>query len=234
MKQHGSMKAISAPGMLILMLPAIAAIAGCSTTYTPQLSVPPASMDQSIDAAVELHPFVISEDVRTGHSKYGVVAEDYKNPPPSKMTEAVTAEILNEFTASRVFRRISMYDPNPDLILTGRIEQFFVHDRRKLWAYVPFSRKVANFFGANTYMGSGEVHITMKLLNPSGEQLNTYVGHAKFEEDFTPNDETEPGWKLNRAFSEAVKQIREEMLADPKLAKKRNAEPLVHLGRHKE
>ena len=232
MKQYGSTEAVSPPGMLILML--AAAIAGCSTTYTPQLSLPPPSMDQSIDAAAELHPLVISEDVRTGHSKYGVVAEDYTNPPPSKMSEAVTAEILNEFTASRVFRRISTYDPNADLILTGRIERFFVHDRRKLWAYVPFSRKVANFFGANTYMGSGEVHIIMKLLNPSGEQLNTYVGHAKFEEDFTPNDETEPGWKLHRAFSEAVKQIREEMLADRKLAKKRNAEPLVHLDRDKE
>ena len=220
--------------MLILLFATIAAIAGCSTTYTPQLSLPPTSMDQSIDAAVELHPLVISEDVRTGHAKYGVVAEDYKNPPPSKMSEAVTAEILNEFTASRVFRRISTYDENPDLILTGRIERFFVHDRRKLWTYVPFSRKVANLFGANTYMGSGEVHITMKLLNPSGEQLNTYVGHAKFEEDFTPNDETEPGWKLNRAFSEAVNQIREEMLKDPKLAKKRNAEPIVHLGGDKE
>ena len=231
MKQYG----MSASGWLVLMLAAIAAIAGgCSTTYTPQLSLPPASVDQSIDAAVELHPLVVSEHIRTGHSKYGVVAEDYKNPPPSKMSEAVTAEILNEFTASRVFRRISTYDPNPELVLTGRIDRFFEHDRRKLWAYVPFSRTVANLFGLNTYMGSGEVHITMKLLNPSGEQLSSYVGQAKFNEDFTPNDETEPGWRLNRAFSEAVKQIREEMLADPKLAKKRNAEPLVHLDRVKE
>jgi hypothetical protein len=196
--------------------------------------LPPASVDQSIDATVELHPLVISEDIRTGHSKYGVLAEDYKNPPPSEMSEAVTAEILNEFTVNRVFRRISTYDPNPDLILAGRIDRFFEHDRRKLWAYVPFSRKVANLFGVNTYMVSGEVHIIMKLLNPSGEQLNTYVGHAKFEEDFTPHDETEPGWQLNRAFSEVVNQIREEMLADPKLAKKRNAEPLVHLDRGKE
>lgn len=219
MKQYGSTKVVSPPGMLILMLTAVAAIAGCSTAYTPQLRLPPASLDQSIDAAVELHPLVLSEDVRTGHSKYGVVAEDYTNPPPSKMSEAVTAEILNEFTTSRVFRRISTYDPNPDLIMTGRIERFFVHDRRKLWTYIPLSRKVANVFGTNTYMGSGEVHISMKLLKPSGEQVNTYVGHAEFEEDFTPHDETEPGWKLNRAFSEAVEQIRQQILGDPKLAK---------------
>ena len=216
------------------MLAAFAAISGCSTTYKPQLILPPASVHESIDAAVEFHPLVVSEDLRTGHSKYGVVAEDYKNPPPSKMSEAITAEILHEFTANRVFRRIRTYDPKRDLILTGRIDRFFEHDRRKLWAYVPFSRKLANLFGLNTYMGSGEVHIIMKLLNPSGEQLNTYVGHAKFEEEFTPHDETEPGWQLNRAFSEAVNQIREEMLADPKLAKKRNAEPLVHLNRSKE
>ena len=77
MKQYG----MSASGRLILTLAAIAAIAGgCSTTYTPQLSLPPASVDQSIDAAVELHPLVASEHIRTGHSKYGVVAEDYKTP----------------------------------------------------------------------------------------------------------------------------------------------------------
>ena len=230
MKQYGLMKPVSSPGMLILMLAAVAAIAGCSATYKPQLSLSPASVDQSIDAIVELHPLVVSEDVRSGHSTYGVVAEDYENPPPSKMSKAVTAEILNEFTANRVFRRISMYDPNPDLILTGRIDRFFEHDRRKIWAYVPFfSDKVANLFRLNTYMGSGEVHMTMTLLNPSGEPLNTYVGHAKFAEDFTPNDETKPGGRLNRAFSEAVNQIREEMLADATLPKTRKTETLVQL-----
>jgi hypothetical protein len=233
MKLYGSMRRASCPGTLILILVAVAAIAGCSTTYQPRLSLPPANVDQSIDAAVELHPLVVSEDVRHGHSPYGVVADDYKNPPPSEMSDAVTAEILHEFTANRVFRRISTYDPNPEFILTGRIDRFFEHDRRKLWAYVPFSQKVANLFRLNTYMGSGEVHITMTLLNPSGEPLNSYVGHAKFEEDFTPNDETAPGGRLNGAFSEAVNQIREEMLADPKLAKTRNAEPLVHLDRKK-
>jgi hypothetical protein len=234
MKPYGFMKRVPPSGKLILMLVAVAAMAGCSTTYKPQLALPPASVDQSIDAGVELHPLVASEDIRSGHSTYGVLAEDYENPPPSKMSNAVTAEILHQFTANRVFRRISMYDPNPDLILTGRIDRFFEHDRRKVWAYVPLSNKVANLFRLNTYMGSGEVHLTMTLLHPSGEPLNTYVGHAKFKEDFTPNDETEPGGRLNRAFSEAINQIREEMLADPKLPKKRNAKPLVHLDRGKE
>lgn len=231
MKLYGFTERVSFSGQLIFILLAVVAIAGCSTTYQPHLSLPPASVDQSIDATVELHSLVISEDLRSGHSTYGVLAKDYENPPPSEMSNAITAEILHEFTANRVFRRISMYDPNPDLILTGRIDRFFEHDRRKLWAYVPLSDKVAKLFRLNTYMGSGEVQMTMTLLNPSGEPLTTYVGHAKFGEDFTPNDETEPGRRLNRAFSEAVNQIREEILGDPRLAKKRNVEPLVHLER---
>lgn len=230
MKRPLRTPASSSRGILIYTLFAIAAIAGCSTKYKPQLSLPPADVKQSIDAVVELHPLVVSEDPNSGHSTYGVVAEDYENPPPSKMSKAITAEIHNEFMANGVFRRISMYDPHPDLVLTGRIDRFFEHDRRKLWTYVPFySNKLANLFRLNTYMGSGEVRVTMMLLKPSGEPLNTYVGHAKFQEDFTPNDEIKPGGRLNRAFSEALKQIRDEMLADATLPKTRKTETLVQL-----
>jgi hypothetical protein len=113
MKLYGFVQRLSCPGKLILILVAVAAIASCSTTYQPRLNLPPANVDQSVDAVVELHPLVVSEDLRSGHATYGVLAKDYENPPPSKMSNAVTAEILHGFTANRVFRRISMYDQIP-------------------------------------------------------------------------------------------------------------------------
>jgi hypothetical protein len=80
----------------------------------------------------------------------------------------------------------------------------------------------------NTYLSSGEVQLTLMLLKPTGQLVGTYVGRAKFNEDFTPNDETKPGGRLNRAFSDALAQIRDEMLADANLPKTRKSEPIAH------
>ncbi|HEX2056220.1 MAG TPA: hypothetical protein VHF07_06990 [Nitrospiraceae bacterium] len=136
------------------------------------------------------------------------------------MSQAITAEVLNEFSSSGLFRRLTLYDPQPDFVLTGRIEQFYEHNRRKLWTFVPYySDKIAGLFRLNSYLRSGEVKLTMMLLKPTGELVGTYVGVAKFNEDFTPNDEMKPGERLNRAFSEALTQIRDEILADPNLPK---------------
>ena len=210
-------------------LVALTIMSGCSTKYEPQLVLPPSSFNRAIDAVVELHPLQPTEGLRSGHSTYGVLAEDYVNRPPTKMSQAITAEILNELSSSGLFRRITLYDPQPDFVLTGRIEQFYEHDRRKLWTYVPYySDKLAGLFRLNTYMSSGEVQLTMMLLKPTGELVGTYVGRAKFDEDFTPNDETKPGGRLNRAFSDALAQICDEMLADANLPKTRKSDPIVH------
>ncbi len=206
----------------------IALAGGCSTTYEPRLVLPPSSFHRSIDAAVEVHPFTATDELVSGHTPFGVVAEDYKNRPPSKLTQALTEQVVAELSAHHVFRKVSTYDPQSDLILTGRVEQFFEHDRRKLWTYVPYySDKLASLFRVNTYTTNGEMRITMMLLKPTGEQIGTYSGHAKFDEDYTPNDERKPGDRLNHAMGQALAQIRDEMLADSALPKTRNSEPMA-------
>ncbi|MGH7257505.1 MAG: hypothetical protein ACREIM_03945 [Nitrospiraceae bacterium] len=209
-----------------------AVIAGCSTKYQPQLVLPPAPVLQLIDASVELHPLLATDELRSGHATYGVLADDYVNKPPSKLTKAITSEILDELSTSGVFRQVTTYDPHPDLILTGLIERFYEHDRRKIWTYVPYySDKLAGLFRLNTYMSTGEVNMTMMLLKPTGEMIGTYTGLVRFDEDFTPNDEMQPGDRLNRAFSQALGQIRDDMLADIKLPKARLTEPVVQRHR---
>jgi hypothetical protein len=55
--------------------------------------------------------------------------------------------VVAELSAHGVFREVSFYDAAPDLILTGRVERFFEHDRRKLWTFVPYySDKLAGAF----------------------------------------------------------------------------------------
>ena len=203
-------------------LACVAVIAGCMTKYEPHLVLLPSPFDHAIDAGVEVHPLLATDQLRSGHLPYGVVVEGYVNRSLSKLTKVITSEILNEFSSNGVFRRISSFDPDPDLLLTGRIEQFYEHDRRKLWTYVPlYADKLAGLFRLNTHLRTGEVQVTMILLEPSGGRVGTYTGHVKFDEDFTPNDEIRPGDRLNRAFGEALTQIHEQILADVTLPKAR-------------
>ncbi len=209
-------------GVLVVLL------AGCSTTYEPHLALPAAEFDRSIDAAVEVHPFVAADDLLYGHSNYGVLADDYTNKPPSQLTQSITRQVTAELAAQRVFRHVSTYDPTPDLILTGRIERFFEHDRRKLWTFIPYySNKLASLFRVNSFKTDGEIHLTLTLLKPTGDVIGSYVGHSSFNEDYTPNGEVRPGDRLNRALGQALAQIRDEMFADPALAKIRKTPPLA-------
>jgi hypothetical protein len=210
-------------GFLIIIL-----LGGCSTTYEPHLTLPPSEFDRSIDANVEVHPFIASDNLLSGHSSYGVLADDYVNKAPSQLTQALTDQVVAELSAHHVFRRVSTYDAAPDLILTGRVERFFEHDRRKLWTFVPYySDKVANLFRVNTYRANGEIHLTMTLLKPTGEVIGSYVGHSKFDEDYTPTSDVRPGDRLNRALGQAIAQIRDEMFADAALPKARKPQPMA-------
>lgn len=206
----------------------IALLGGCSTTYEPHLILPPAELNRSIDATVEVHPFIASDELLSGHSNYGVLADDYVNKTPSKLTQALTEQVIAELSAHRVFSKVTTYDVAPDLILTGRVERFFEHDRRKLWTFVPYySDKLASLFRVNTYRTNGEIRLTMTLLKPTGEVIGSYIGHSKFDEDYTPNSEVRPGDRLNRALGQALAQIRDEMFSDAALPKTRNVPPLA-------
>ena len=208
------------PNLMVAMV--LLFLAGCSTTYEPRLDLTPPEVPRAIDATVELHPLVAADDLKSGHATYGVLAEDYKNRPPSALTKRITDEVLHELSTQRVFRHIGTYVPNPDYVLTGRVEQFYEHDRRKLWAYLPYySDKLAGLFRVNSYLSSGAVKLTMMMITPSGKVVGTYSGVAKIDEDYTPNDEMKPGDRLNRAFARAVTQIRDKMLDDPDLPKSR-------------
>ena len=70
-----------------------------------------------------------------------------------------------------------------------------------------------------THVSSGEAHLTLFVLNSTGEVLGTYTGQSIFEETFNPTNEVPPGARLNRALSEAVHQIQDEISHDVQLRK---------------
>ena len=88
-----------------------------------------------------------------------------------------------------------------------------------------YSDKLANLFRVNTYTTSGEIRLVMTLLKPNGEVVGSYIGHSKFNEDYTPTSDVRPGDRLNRALGQALAQIRDGMFSDQALPKTRRLSP---------
>jgi len=200
------------PAMLAIVL-----VSGCAHRYVPDVSLP--ESPDTVDATVEFHSLQTARDLLSGHESFGVVAPKVKTASGRELTGQVENALLEELSTTHVFRRVTPYDPEPDLILSGRIDKFYEHYRPQLWTYAPGAGMVARLLRVNTYVTSGEADLTLVLLKPTGELVKEYRGRSTFRETFTPTGELPPGDRLNRAFSEAVQQIRDHILEDSNLPK---------------
>ena len=113
-----------------------------------------------------------------------------------------------------------MFDREPDLIVTGRINAMYEHYRPRVWTQVPLpylGKVAAGILDWKTHSTNGEADITLFLLTRDGKVIGTYRGSSSFEENFNPTGEVAPGARLNRALTEAVEKIQDKMLRDARL-----------------
>ena len=193
----------------------ILVVSGCSHRYVPDVSL--AESPETIDATVEYHPLQTARDLLSGHESFGVLAPKVTTASGRELTGQVENAVIEELAATHVFRRLTPYDPQPDLVLSGRINAFYEHFRPQLWNYAPGAGTVARLLRVNTHVTSGEADLTVLLLKPTGELVRQYTGRSSFRETLTPTEEAPPGERLNRALSEAVQQIRDKILKDSTL-----------------
>jgi hypothetical protein len=216
---YGSMNRIALPSVFILFILA----GGCrgEQKYVPNITL--IHNGPSIEAVAEFHDLYPTFALLSGQETFGLDAPSVKKVEPSKLTRQVENEVLMKFAAARVFSRVTRFDPNPDVILSGRIVALHEHYRPRTWATmkdaVPYGAKMAQLLGLKTHVSSGEVHLTLFVLKSTGEVLGTYNGQSTFKETFTPVKEAPPGTLLNRALSDAVHQIQNELTHDLEIRK---------------
>ena len=159
----------------------------------------------------------------SGKETFGLDAPKAERVEPSELTRQVESELLKELDAAGIFSRITRFDQNPDVILSGRITALREHYRPQTWAkipdFFPWVGMITQMLRLKTHVSSGEAHLTLFVLKSTGEVLGTYTGQSIFEETFNPTKEVPPGARLNRALSEAVHQIQDEISRDVKLRK---------------
>ena len=193
---------------------------GCGgSKYVPDITL--TQTGPIIDAIAEFHNLYPAYALLSGKETFGLDAPKAERIEPSEFTRQVESELLKELDAAGVFSRITRFDPHPDVILSGRITALHEHYRPQLWAQIPdgipFVGNMAQLLGMKTHVSSGEAHLTLFVLKPTGEVLGTYTGKSTFKETFNPTNDVPPGARLNRVLSEAVHQIQDEISRDVQL-----------------
>jgi hypothetical protein len=203
----------------LLMFGLLLAAAACSKAeFVPDISLPEAR--PIIDATAEFHDLYAAPALISGKESFGLTGPDAKQVPPRELAHQVRDELMDALEQAGVFSKITTFDQNPDLILTGRINSLYEHYRPRIWTRLPlpYAGKIAaGILDWKTHATNGEADLTLFLLTRDGKLLGTYRGSSSFDENFNPTGEVGPGERLNRALTEAVRQIQEKMLRDVRL-----------------
>jgi hypothetical protein len=156
----------------------------------------------------------------SGKESFGLTGPDTKAVPPRELAAHVRDELLDAFEQAGVFSKITTFDRDPDLIVTGRINALHEHYRPRLWTRfpLPYAGKVAaDILDWKTHATDGIADVTLFLLTRDGTLLGSYHGKSSFDENFNPTGEIGPGKRLNRALTDAVRQIQEKIVHDQRL-----------------
>ncbi len=141
-----------------------------------------------------------------------------------ELSALVTKAIVADFSATGVFRSIRAGrkgGAHPDLILTGTIHRFYGQATIPSWLLIPGVGWAVNAFASPAQGWQGEVDLELTLARPNGQVVGTYRGHVAYHQDLAEHDSrywSMPLYpahvRLNRAFTEAVGQIRDQILRD--------------------
>jgi hypothetical protein len=205
----------------ILMCTFVIFTNGCggAQKYVPDITL--TKTGPIIDAIVEFHNLYPAYALLSGQETFGLDAPKTERVEPRELTGQVEGELLKELDAAGIFSRITRFHPNPDVILSGRITALHEHYRPQIWAkipdFFPVVGMITQMLRLKTHISSGKAHLTLYVLKSTGEVLGTYTGQSMFKETFIPTKEVPPGARLNRALSEAVHRIQDEISHDAKL-----------------
>jgi hypothetical protein len=185
--------------------------------FTPTVKLP--ESPKTIEAKARLEPFVSRIPV-SDRDLNRADDELMDSMADEQLTKLVQQAILADFRTNLVFANVRVDEEQPELLIRGVIHEFAEHHTRPWYGKIPL---VGNLIGAGEQVEGG-VKLDLILTTPSGELIGAYQGQSIYRQanDADSDKEKErrlvpPGDRLNRAFSEAVRQIRSQMLADQKL-----------------
>jgi hypothetical protein len=203
--------------ILVACLPPM--LGGCGMPYKPTLKLE--NTFRTIPAKVLVRPL---RDLSPPEDKEDATAWSLAQTGSRSMEgdlgTFVTKAIIADFSATGVFPVIHQNQSNPDLVLSGTIHRFYGEISLPSWLRIPGMGWAMHAYWVPFQEWEGEVDLELTLARPDGRILGTYRGRADYAELAMRESAT---WsmplypahvRLNRAFTEAIEQIREQMFRD--------------------
>ncbi|TAJ24062.1 MAG: hypothetical protein EPO64_10000 [Nitrospirae bacterium] len=209
--------------MFIVTWQAVVFLAGCTflltscMPYKPTLSLERSPHTISASVAVQVLRDASPPDDKEDFAE-GTVSQT--GSMEGDLSALLTQAIVADFSATAVFRSIRKNEAHPDLILSGTIHRFYGQATIPSWLLIPGVGWAANALVSPAQSWQGEVDLEMTLATSAGRVLGTYRGRAAYQEIAGHDSRywSMPLYpahvRLNRAFTEAVGQIREQIVRD--------------------
>ncbi len=212
----------AAPGKPLAFLSVVAVLAlgllsaGCaSISYKPAVSLP--ESPRTIKATVQLDPLVDQVSPHDKASQFSGLSACEPQTLQGDLSTGVTDAILTDFNNNQVFATVKKrFDTTPDLIIKGTIDRFGAKFKVTTLGWCTMPIDIIWFFGLPITADHGNVDLTLTIQRPDGTVLGTYRGVSKFAKSYNiyQNAGLALPTRLNKAFSEAVAQLREQILND--------------------
>jgi hypothetical protein len=201
------------------MIVAAALFLAACVPYKPMLSLE--NSPHTIPVNVSVQPL---RDASPPEDKEHAARRSFSQTGPDSLEgdlgALVTQAILADFRSTSVFRSIHMEQDHSDLVLGGTIHRFYGQVSIPSWLLIPGVGWAAQIFWSPVQEWEGEVDLELTLARPTGAVLGAYRGRVAYQEiaDYDSRYWSSPHLpahrRLNEAFTEAVHQIRDQMLRD--------------------
>lgn len=208
----GALRVLTGASIILLL-------AACAVPYKPTLKME--ATFQTIPATVLVQSL---RDVSPPDDKQDSTEASFSQTSPDMMegdlSALVTKAVVADFSATGVFQTLHRNQTNPDLILSGTIRRFYGQVSIPSWLRVPWISWAAHAYWVPFQQWEGEVNLEMRISTPEGRVLGTYHGQAEYgqiegrDHRYWAMPLYPAHARLNRAFTEAVEQIRGQMLRD--------------------
>lgn len=215
MKTKNQMKRRICINSLLACL-AISLGSGCaSINYKPSVSL--GTSPKTIKANVQLETFA---DASPQSDKSHVLSGFSTCEPGTlegELASDVTDAVLTDFNNNQVFQNLKKrYDTQPDFIMKGTIHRFYgkYGTTPVFWLTIPID--TIWLFGVPIMSDDIMVDLEISIEKPNGTVVGTYRGQASSGKWYNiyQNVQFALPTRTNKAFSEAVAQIREELLKE--------------------
>lgn len=203
------------PFGLVLALALVVSLSACTAiSYHPALSL--GASPVKIPAKIQVETFVDRSPSEDKTKRIGGTSATEPDSLAGDLGTEVTNAVIADFLANGVFAEAGKSIKNPDAVMTGEITRFYGRAGLNSAGWLTLPIYPIWLLGVPMQSSEGEVDLAVSIRRPNGTVLGMYSGRSQFSDWYTMYNQPiyGVGTALNKAFNQAIQQIRDRIIAD--------------------